>query len=88
MPGAKPRAKTGAKRAMPRAKQAKTRAKQAKTRAKQAKTRAKQAKRYCQPKTPPCCEPAAGRLFLVKSCRQPQVIRVGREISEDDLNGS
>ena len=81
MPGAKPRAKTGAKRAMPRAKQAKTRAKQAKT-------RAKQAKRYCQPKTPPCCERAAGRLFLVKSCRQPRVIRVGREISEDDLNGS
>ena len=80
MPRAKPRAKTGAKtEAMPRAKTG------AKTGAKQAMP---EAKRYCQPKTPPCCEPAAGRLSLVKSCRQPQVIRVGREISEDDLNGS
>ena len=60
--------------------------------AKWAKPRAKliypRTKRFRQPKTPPCCERATGRPFLVKSCWQPRVIRVGRAISEDALNGS
>ena len=76
----------GAKWAMPGIKQAMPRAKRAKP------PRAKQpmpgAKRYCQPRTPPCCERAAGKPVLVKSCWQPRVIRVGRAISEDGLNGS
>ena len=45
-------------------------------------------KHYCQPRTPPCCERAAGKPVLVKRCWQPRVIRVGRTISEDGLNGS
>ena len=45
-------------------------------------------KRCRQPKTPPCFERATGRPFLVKGCRQPRVLRVGRAISEDGLNGS
>ena len=84
---------------MPRAKQAKPRAKQAmlgaKPEAKRAKPRAMpgakrakpRAKRYCRPKTPPCWKCATGRPFLVKNCSQPRVIRVGRAISEGDLNG-
>ena len=84
------RAKQGAKKAMPRAKRRPSRAmSRAKRRAKQGPSRAKtRAKRYCRPRTPPCCEPAAGRPFPVKICRQPRAIRVGRAISEDGWSGS
>ena len=75
----------GAKQGHAGAKQAMQGPSRAKWGAKQAK---KRAKRYCQPKTPPCCEPAAGRPFLVKSCRQPLAIRAGRAISEDGWSDS
>ncbi len=71
-PGAKQAMPPGAKQAMPPG----------------AKQAMPGAERYCQPSTPPCCERATGKPFLVKSCWQPRVIRVGRAISEDGLNGS